>query len=203
MMNKQYLAISGVAMTVVLVLLGTSSAYAINGHGSNWGPTFGGLNKASMMQSDRFTYNDGLKINSATFDISKPGVTISTQTLYVGAHNTITIKIYENGGPYYIMGGAMFLNIKGTEPKVTSSDTYVQWDKFGGVTVKDPHKILGDVKVWLKNDQHFKYVTFSFTPKSPMTTSDIIFNAWDLSLSSGTTTVVNAINIVYVPQGYH
>ena len=192
------------AAMMALMLLGTNfSAYAINGHGSNWGPTFGGLNLASQYGSTEFTYNDGLKINSATFDISTPGVKIPTQTLYIGGHNTITVKIYQDGGPYYIMGGSMLLNVHGSNPLPSSSDTWVQWDKFGGVTVVDPHHMLGNVKVSLKDDQHFKYVTFSFTPKSPMKTSDIIFNAWNLSLSVGSTTVLNAVNISYVPQGYH
>ncbi len=199
------MAMSGIVVTVIaLMLLGTNfPAYAINGHGSNWGPTFGGLNRASQLGASEFTYSDGLKINSATFNISTPGVTIPTQTLYIGAHNTITVKIYQNGGPYYLMGGAMLLNLQGPNPIPSNSDTWVQWDKFGGVTVQDPHHILGNVQVWLKDDQHFKYVTFSFTPKSPMKTSDIIFNAWNLSLSVGSTTVLNALNISYVPQGYH
>jgi hypothetical protein len=187
-----------------IMLLGTSfPAYAINGHGSNWGPTFGGLNRASQVGATDFTYNDGLKINSATFNISTPGVKIPTQTLYVGAHNTITVKIYQNGGPYYLMGGAMLLNVQGPNPISSKSDTFIQWDKFGGVTVQDPHHFLDGVTVSMKDDQHFKYVTFSFIPKAPMKTSDIIFNAWNLSLSVGSTTVINAINFSYVPEGYH
>ncbi len=199
------MAMSGIAVTAIaLMLLGTNfSAYAINGQGSNWGPTFGGLNRASQLGASEFTYSDGLKINSATFNISAPAITIPTQTLYVGAHNTITVKIYQNGGPYYLMGGAMLLNLQGPNPIPSNSDTWIQWDKFGGVTVQDPHNMLGKVQVWLKDDQNFKYVTFSFTPKSPMQTSDIIFNAWNLSLSVGSTTALNAINISYVPQGYH
>jgi hypothetical protein len=204
-MNRQNITMPGITVAIVaLMLLGTSfSAYAINGHGSNWGPTFGGLNRASQLGASEFTYSDGLQINSATFDVAAPSVKIPTQTLYIGSHNTITVKIYQDGGPYYLMGGSMLLNVRGPNPLPSASDTYIQWDKFGGVTVQDPHHLLGDVKVSMKDDQHFKYVTFSFTPKSPMKTSDIIFNAWNLSLSVGSTTVINAINFAYVPQGYH
>ena len=204
-MNRHNTTMAGITVAIVaLMLLGTTfSAYAINGHGSNWGPTFGGLNQASQLGASEFTYNDGLKINSATFDISTPGMKIPTQTLYIGSQNTITVKIYQNGGPYYLMGGAMLLNVQGSEPVSSKADTYIQWDKFGGVTVQDPHHLLANVKVTLKDDQHFKYVTFSFTPNAPMKTSDIIFNAWNLSLSVGSTTVINAINFAYVPQGYH
>ncbi len=160
--------------------------------------------KNTQTASTQFQYSDGLKINSNTYDISKPSVTWSTpQTLYVGAPTKITVKIFENGGPYYIMGGAMLLNVKGTEPTVSGSDTWIQWDKFGGVTVRDPHNILGKVQVSTKDDQYFKWVTFTFTPKSPMSTSDLILEAWDLNLSVGTATVINAVNISYVPQGYH
>ena len=204
-MNRHNTTMAGITVAIVaLMLLGTNfSAYAINGHGSNWGPTFGGLNRASQLGASEFTYNDGLKINSATFDISTPGVKIPTQTLYVGTHNTITVKIFQYGGPYYLMGGSMLLNVHGSEPISSAADTYIQWDKFGGVTVQDPHHFFSNVKVMLKDDQHFKYVTFSFTPNAPMKTTDIIFNAWNLSLSVGSTTVINAINFAYVPQGYH
>jgi len=204
-MNMKNMTMSGIMVVMLgLMLLGTSfPAYAINGHGSNWGPTFGGLNRASQLGATEFTYDDGLKINSATFDIATPGVKIPTQTLYVGAHNTITVKIYQDGGPYYLMGGAMLLNVHGSNPVSSASDTYIQWDKFGGVTVQDPHHVLSNVKVSMKDDQHFKYVTFSFTPKAPMKTTDIIFNAWNLSLSAGSTSVIDGINFQYVPQGYH
>ena len=187
------MAVPVVAVAVIAIMLsGTNfSAYAINGHGSNWGPTFGGLNRASQLGASEFTYSDGLIINSATFDLSTPGVKIQTQTLYVGSHNTITVKIYQDGGPYYVMGGAMLLNIQGSDPLPSQSDTWIEWDKFGGVSVVDPHHLLANVKVSLKDDQHFKYVTFSFTPKAPMKTSDIIFNAWNLSLAVGSTTVIN------------
>ena len=205
MMTRQYVAISAVSIAAVaLMLIGTNfPVYAINGHGSNWGPTFGGLNRASQLGASDFTYDDGLKINSATFNVATPGVKIPTQTLYVGAHNSITVKIYQDGGPYYLMGGAMLLNVQGPNPISSKSDTFIQWDKFGGVTVQDPHNLLGDVKVSMKDDQHFKYVTFSFIPQKPMKTSDIIFNAWNLSLSVGSTTVIDGINFSYVPQGYH
>lgn len=204
-MNRQIITTSSIVVAALVLIMGIpSSAYAINGHGVTYGPTFGGLYKNSQVSSTQFQYNDGLKINSNTYDVSKPSVTWSTpQTLYIGAQNKITVKIYENGGPYYIMGGAILLNAKGTEPAASASDTWIQWDKFGGVSVRDPHNMLGNVQVTTKDDQHFKWVTFTFTPKSPMSTSDLILEAWDLNLSVGTAIVINALNISYVPQGYH
>lgn len=196
---------SGVVVAALVLTIGIhSSAYAINGNGVTYGPTFGGLYKNTQTASTQFQYNNGLKINSNTYDVSKSSVTWSTpQTLYVGTQNKITVKIYENGGPYYIMGGAILLNLKGAEPVSSTSDTWIQWDKFGGVTVRNPHNILGKVQVTTKDDQHFKWITFTFTPKSPMSTSDLVLEAWDLNLSVGTATVINAINISYVPEGYH
>ncbi len=204
MMNKQIMTISSVVAAVLVLTLGTSSsAYAVWGHGVSYGPSFGGGKYYSQNSACVCSYKDGLRINGHAFDASRPGATIPTQTLYVGAISKITVKIFSNSGTYAIQGGAILLNVRGPEPRASDSDTWIQFDKYGGVAVRDPHKILGDVKVGITYDKNYMYATFTFTPKLPMSTSDLILEAWDYRLSVGSNAAINAINISYVPQGYH
>ena len=195
-MHRQILRISCSALIVlVLTMVGAnSSAYAIWGHGTSYGPTFGG---------GTFSYKDGLKINRATYDISNYIQATSTNTLYVDAPSAITLKLWDNSGSYAIQGVALFLNVRGYNPDAASSDSWIVYSKSTGVTTHDPHNILGPVKVDVKYDKYFMYVTFHMTPKSPMNTSWLIAQAWDFRLAVGTAKVIDAINISYVPFAYH
>ncbi len=203
-MHKQVIT-SGIVAALVLTLAGaTSSVYALNGHGASWAPSFGGSTYyGTAIGSSPLAYNDGLTINGETYDVSKYVQHIPTKTIYVGAQTTITTKLWEYGGTYQIQGVAIFLNIKGYNPSVSDSDTWVQYSKTGGVVVHDPHNILGHVTADTKHDQKFWYVTFHMTPNKPMETSWMILRAWDSSLSVGTAKVIDAINISYVPFAYH
>ena len=187
-----------VAVAALVITVGSSSSvYAINGHGSSYGPSFGGYTgTASTVTGTQVLFKDGLTINNKVFDISKPGTTIETQTVYAALTNTITLKIYDNAGSNFIKGGAIFFNLHGSQPKMSDSDTWIQFDKFGGLTITDPHKILGTVTGKVSLNGKFMYVTFTIIPRLPMDTSDIMMTAWDNNLSRSTTSVIDAIKIV-------
>lgn len=204
-MHKRIVKIaSTVVAALVLTLVGaTSSVYALSGHGASYGPSFGSTYAGSALGSTPLSYNDGLTINGNTYDISKNIQTIPTKTLYVGSPATITVKLWEYGGTYQIQGLAMFLNVRGSNPGSGNSDTWVQYSKTTGVTVNDPHSLLGTTTVDVKYDQKFMYVTFHMTPNKPMNTSWMIFTAWDNQLSVNTAKVNNAVNFSYIPFSYH
>lgn len=187
-------------LTTILIVSSNGSglsAYAVNGHGSSYGPSFGGASGiVSTTTGTQVLFKDGLTINKNVFDISQPSTTIKTQTLYAALPNTITLKIYDNAGSYYIKGGAIFFNVHGTEPKISISDTWVQFDKFGGIKLTDPHKILGVVKDKISYNGKYMYVTFYFTPELPMSNSDLIITALDNNLSRTTALVINAVEII-------
>ncbi len=202
-MHKRVIT-SAIVATLALTLVGANSAvYALAGHGASYGPSFGSMGAGSALGSTTLYYHDGLTINGDTFDISKNVQHIPTETIYVGAASTITAKLWEYGGTYKIQGLTMFLNVRGYDPNPSSSDTWIQYSKITGTTVHDPHNILGTVKVDVKYDQKFMYVTFHLTPNKPMSTSWIILTAWDNQLSVTTAKVANALNISYVPFAYH
>ncbi len=193
-MNK-ILKISIIATLLIVSSIGINTAKAdMNGHGIHFGPEFGG---GRYVQ-----YSDGLTINHKTFDISNFAQQIETQTLYVGAPATIKLKIFHNLGSYAIEDVALFLNLKGNNPSISQSDTWIQYDKYGGVSVHDPHNICGDAKVNVTYDKYLMYITFSITPKSPMNTSDIIVRAVDSNLSFGDVVMLHAIKFSYVPSAY-
>ncbi len=202
-MYKRIIA-SAIAAILVLTLVGVdSSVYALSGHGASYAPSFGNMDAGSALGGSAMSYNDGLSINTSTYDISKYVQSIPTKTLYVGSPVTITTKLWEYGGTYQIQGLALFLNARGYNPNTSDSDTWVQYSKTGGLAVHDPHNMLGIVTANVKYDQKFMYVTFHLTPNKPMDTSWIILTAWDKQLSIGTAKVSNAVNISYVPFAYH
>lgn len=182
-----------IAFVLILFLGGIRAVSAdVNGHGVSYGPEFGG--------GRYYHYNDGLGINGNTFDISNYAQKIDTQTLYVGVPAQIKLKVFDNAGTYAIQGVAIFLNIRGSSASVVQSDTWIQYDKYGGVTTNDPYNILGNVKVDVVDKNPVVYVTFHITPKSPMHTSDMIVRALDYRLSTGDVLVTNAIKISYTPS---
>lgn len=203
-MHKQ-VSISAIVALIAVTLVGASSSvYALSGHGASYGPSFGSSTyDGTALGSTPVSYHDGLTINGDTYDISKYVQQIPTKTLYVGSPVTITTKLWEYGGTYQIQGLALFLNVKGNNPSASSSDTWVQYSKISGVTVHDPHNILGKITTDVKYDQKFMYITFHMTPNSPMNTSGLILTAWDNQLSSHTAKVINAINVSYIPFAYH
>lgn len=203
-MHKQVIKIaSALVAALVLTLVGAnSSVYALSGHGVSYAPSFGSTYAGSALGSTPLSYKDGLTINGNTYDISKYVQTIPTTTLYVGSPATITVKLWEYSGTYQIQGVAMFLNIKGYNPNSGNSDTWVQYSKTTGVTVHDPHNLLGTATADVKYNQSFMYVTFHLMPNKPLSTSWMIFTAWDNQLSINTAKVNNAVNFSYVPFSY-
>lgn len=202
-MHKRII-VSAIVATIAIALVGVNpTAYALSGHGASYAPSFGNMDAGSALGSSAFSYHDGVTINGDVYDVSKYVQHGPTTTLYVGSSATITTKLWEYGGTYQIQGVALFLNVSGYNPNPSDSDTWVQYSKVSGVTVHDPHNILGTVTADVKYDKKFMYVTFHFSPKSPMKTSWLILEAWDSQLSIGKAKISDAINVSYVPFAYH
>ncbi len=193
-MQKTVFKIAGIASLIVLassILAINAPAYAIWGHGVSYGPQYG----AGPYDS----YNNGLKINGISFDISKSPTTIPAQKLYVGITNMVTIKIYHHASPQFINHVALFMNLKGTLPATYKSDTSIAWDRDSGITTTDPHGIIKKATADITYDKQYMYITFQITPANTMDTSHLIIQSWDNKLSAGTEVVMNAIKIGYLP----
>ena len=189
-MNKIILKISSAAIFLILIssYVGTTSnAYAIWGHGISHGPSLGHVYD--------YTYTDGLKIDSRTFDISKFSQSIPTQTLYVNVPSTITLKIFHTDGVQSIQHVALYMT-NSTDPRVYSNGEWIAYDKGVGLTTHDPNKIFKSVTVSTSLQGHFIYLTFKITPQSSMDTSNIVVKAWDYKTVSIQSTVIGALQII-------
>ena len=203
-MHKQVVKIASVIVAALaLVLVGASSSVYGVSHATYYPPSFGSTYAGSALGGTPLSYNDGLTINGNTYDISKYIQTIPTETLYVGAPATITVKLWEYGGTYQIQGIAMFLNLRGYNPNTSTSDTWVQYSTITGVTVHDPNGLLGKTTADVKYQKDFMYVTFHIMPNKPMNTSWLAFTAWDKQMSVNTAKVRDAVNFSYIPFAYH
>src|SRR5438309_11324512 len=163
-MNKTILKSSSAAIFLILFssYLGTTSnAYAVWGHGITHGPSLGHVYD--------YTYTDGLKIDSKTFDISKFSQAIPTQTLYVGVPSTITLKVFHTDGVQYLKHIAIYIT-KSDDPKVYSNGEWIAYDKGIGLTTHDPNNIFKSVKVSISSKGHIMYLTFTIIPQAPMDT---------------------------------
>jgi hypothetical protein len=196
MNSKLVKASSALTLFVLMasVVATNAPAFAVNGHGIHVGPQFGA--------GPYMTYNDGLKINGATFDISKYSTTTNTQNLYVNEPSDITLKIFLNTNAKLIQHVIVFLNIQGDNPQSYQTNTHIDWDKNLGVSTSDPNGFFNGVTTSVKYDGQLMYITFHVVPAKPMDTSHMIIKAWDSNLSAGQVIIKNVIKFGYIPNGF-
>ena len=206
MNSKLVKASSALTLFVLMasVVAASAPAFALNGHGTTFGrgPQFGGGTGITASGGAYLTYNNGLSINGAVFDISNYITTIKTQTLYVYIPSDITVKIYEHQGVQVMQHGILFLGLKGTDPQTYQTNTYIAWDKQSGASTSDPNGLFKSSTATVKYSGQFMYLTFHIIPAKTLDTSHIIVRAWDINNSQGQVTVLNAIKIAYTPQGF-
>ncbi|MDE1829767.1 MAG: hypothetical protein KGI25_05545 [Thaumarchaeota archaeon] len=161
-------------------------------YGLFYTPSFGG---------GTYHYADGLVINGNTFDISGYSQNIPTQNLTLGVPSTITLKIFDNAGSYTIRTATLFFNIRGPSSSVSNSDTLIQYDLSGKTIIQDPHHFIGSAKGSVTYVDKFAYVSFTITPHSQMSTSNMIVSSTDERLATGYSLVVNAISFTNKTTG--
>jgi len=179
---------------IATILVSSTPAYAINGHGISYGPEFGG--------GKLVKYSDGLQINGKTFDISKFSQKITTQKLYVNGASDISLKIYHHDGSQNIQHVIVFMNLNGNDPQSYQSNTRIEFDKTNGVSVTDPNGVFKSVTAKATYDTNFMYISFKIVAQKPMDTTHLIVRAWDKNLSSSQVVVLNAVKIGYLPASF-
>ena len=206
MNSKLVKASSALTLFVLLasVVASSAPAFALNGHGTTYGrgPQFGGGVGGATSGGAYLTYNDGLKINGAPFDISHFTTTIKTQKLYVNDQSDITVKIYNHQDVRMIQHVMIFLGLNGMDPQSYQTNTHIDWEKNFGVSKQDPTGLVKKVTTTVKYDGKIMYLTFHIVPNMTMGTSHIIIRAWDSNLSQNQVVVLNAIKIVPLPHEF-
>lgn len=196
-MQKAVFKILSIVTLLVLfssILVANVPAYAVWGHGTSYGPQYGA--------GPYVTYDDGLKINGISYDISKFSTSIPTQKFYVNTPSNISFKIYHHASSQFIQHVVLYFNLKNNLPQAGQSDTWVEYDKYSGLTTHDPNGFFKNTSVNVTYDQHYMYITFTVTPAKPMDTSSMIVRAWDFRLSTSEAVMLNAIKIGYLPQSF-
>ena len=145
-------------------------------------------------------YTNGLTINGNVFDISKFSQQIDTQNLAIGTSSAITLKIFDNHGPTSVKTGLIYLNIQGQVTDKSQSDTWIKYTVGQGVTVHDPHHLLGKVTANFSIGPPYAYITFNITPLNPMKTSTMVVGTWDDKNGDIYSTVFNAISFSTIIQ---
>lgn len=145
-------------------------------------------------------YTNGLTINGNVFDISKFSQQIDSQNLAIGKSSSITLKVFDNHGPTSVRTGLVYLNIQGDVTDASQSDTWIKYTVGSGVTVHDPHHLLGKVTANVSIGPPYAYITFNITPLNPMKASTMVVGAWDDKNGAIYATVFNAISFSTIIQ---
>jgi len=185
-MNSRFVKLTSFAILFLLVSITvtqTIPVFALASYGHP--PSLG---------AGRFPFSDGLTINSKVFDISKFSQKIDTQNLAIGSSSSITLKVFDNRGPTSITTGIVYLNIQGQVTDTSQSDTWIKYAVGKGVTVHDPHHLLGKVTASYSVGPPFGYIKFNITPASPMKISTMVVSAWDDKNGAVYSTMFEAIS---------
>ena len=194
-MKSEYTKILGISVLVVFMfgfLNSVSPAYAINA------PTTG-----SQFGGGSVKYSDGLRINGKPIDISKHVQTIQAQTIYVNNPSDITLKIYNNPNSKGLLHLIVYLNLSGPNPHPIKSDTWIDYSKSNGVSLRDPHRIFKSVTAKTSYDSQFTFLTLHIVPQKSLSTSHLIIRAWDSKLSMNEVYILNAVKISYLTNSAH
>ena len=120
-----------------------------------------------------------------------------TNVIPVGQNSDILLKISNTDGSGDLQYMAIYFLKPGTSP-IDWKDTWINWDKYNGVTVTDPSHILGDVSVKTTDVGQDLQYSIRMNFKTEMEKSDILIKAWTLKRNSVEQRYSNAIQVVKV-----
>ncbi len=190
---------------VASILLTSSSLVSVNDAGGDAGACVGDCTPPTMgvnSYGESLVIN-GLGINENYFDVDYHTQNLPTQILEVGKRNTITLTVYENGGPQNFQH--LELHIAVIDKLVSAiliedSLASIAWDvDFEGTETtftKDPTNILQNVEVKREIKDVLTIITIGFEITQPMETNTIMVYQWDAKKNSWKNYFVDAISVV-------
>jgi len=135
-----------------------------------------------------------LSINSKGFALAGFENTIETQIVETNEPVEIELTIYENSELQHV---SLFTNLSGGLPQ--HSDTEIAYDKSGGVSIIDPHKLIEDASFSLTEDKDNDFIkigVFEIIFAKPMAKSDVIVRSWDEGRRSMDLFIRDAIEVI-------
>jgi len=188
---------------VVNALAGVASISALFSGGSGDGPNAPTVLSGSVLSLegteffDLFEVYDSLEgIEGILSDTNKNSFD-STQTVNTGEPLTFIFDLYENGGKNNLEHATLYMNIRGDETDVDSSDTYILFDRGQSTHIIDPHGFIENANFEILEKTPWDLVLkYDITFAKPMDTSHIIIQSWDLDRHSSTKIFENALQVV-------
>ncbi len=120
----------------------------------------------------------------------------STQTVNTGEPLTFVFDLYENGGKNNLEHVTLYMNIRGDETDVDSSDTYILFDRGQSTHIIDPHGIIENANFEILEKTAWDLVLkYDITFAKPMETSHIIIQSWDLDRHFSIKIFENALQV--------
>lgn len=158
--------------------------------------------------SENSLVKNGFTINQKSFDVESFDQVIPTQLSKVGQPVDVSLRIYENSGPFYLSNVKMTLGEKeeflgGQWVKIYPIQ--IVWEQ--GIDGKksffviDENDVISDVNVVysISDDSAIGQVsvlTYTFVPLSEINLTPIIITMWDHNLSSWTNYFYDSLKIV-------
>ena len=158
--------------------------------------------------SENSLVKNGFTINQKSFDVESFDQVIPTQLSKVGHPIDISIKIYENSGPFYLSNVKMVLGEKeeflgGQWLKIYPIQIIWEQGIDGNESffVIDDNNVISDIDVTysIQDDSSLgpvSVLTYTFTPLSEIDLNPIIITMWDHNLSSWTNYFYDSLKII-------
>lgn len=208
-LNKNYFLFS--ILLVLLIIPNTSIIFADHGSGGGGGGCSGDCAPPTLGEdnSGRGYVEEGFSINDKAFEVTHFKQDVPTQIVKTGDPITITVKIYENGGPQNLSHVGLLLGLEEKTVngiKVHSHQAQIIWEQdFEGVIsidVNDPDGFIFDVDVENElirdafgTEDGLTQLVFEFTPSKPFDTDAILVEMWDYDRNSWTNSFYNSLKI--------
>ena len=179
-------------ISIVFLALGLAitpvASYGSHGGGSGGsGGCSGDCIPPTMGKDDRgwVRVSDGLTINSEPFTVESFSQTIPTQIFKIGEKVNITLKIYENTSPEFLIHAELHFNmydkfVQGI--KVEESTVSIVWDDTGGDEVYGVYgeeSLIKNVSINQQIEEGLAIITFEFEFAAAMDTSTLMTTVWD------------------------
>ena len=196
-------------LILVLITFATSSSiYAHASHGGGTAGSGGGCSgdctspTLGLDEQGTSFVDEGLTINSESFDVEQYSQTIPTQIFKTNEKNIISLKIYENTSPEYLSHVEIHFNphdkvvggVSIEEPIVS-----IVWDDTGGEVIQGVYgneEMITDISIEQEIENSLAIVTFEFEFTQPLDTSTLMVKIWDEERNPSKNYFYDAIKVV-------
>ena len=192
-----------ILLSLMFILPGIDVAFAA--HGSSGGSGCSGECEPPTLGTDDqgiVRVENGLKINSNTFNVQGYSQNIPTQIFETGEPNSIQLKIYENTSPEYFSHAEIHFGIHDKYIEgviVEDSVVSIAWDDEDGeetYAIYGDDNSLSDVNIIHDIDGGLAILDFEFTITKEFEVSTMMIELWDEKRNTGAHYFIDAFQVI-------